>query len=719
MQAELDDELTESAAGTEGAAEEAAEPTMSDETRLALVQALGFELKAEFDKRRGDRRNIELRWQEDIAQYNGQYTGSTKTAIESRQYGSRVFVPLTRRICNVVEAKWGDLLFPTDDRNFAVQASPEPDLAEAHALAQQLGGGAVIPIAGGSLKLSAEAVRAALRELRDENTRKANGMQRVIDDQLKEAKYPTEARKALHNAIKLGTGILKGPFVLGKVKKKWIRQSGRLMLQQLENYAASVTSVDPWNYYPDLSTGDIESMAGHYELHPLNKAQLAALAQQPGFDAAAISDILKVGPDNEIDSANKAAQTEAAGTTGVLRSGYNLVEFNGPVDHDRLVALGVNLPENPLLVYQAVVWFHESSGRVVKAILNPMDTEEQPYCILNWQQDTACVLGYGLPYELRDTQEAGNSTFRAMLDNMGLSVGGQTVINDKAIQPANGRWELEPNKVWRLKNEGVPVQNVFGFYQVASLATELLAIFNTIKGVAEEIGGPAMAMQGNEAPSYVQAGATGVAMAFNAANVWMRRAVRNYDDQVTVPMIGRFINWNMQYHPDDDIKGDLSAIARGTSALLEAEGYAGRVAALAQLSSQAGVPIRKIVAQLRKIAVALRLDPDELLPDDAEVKQMEAERAANGPPPNPEMERMNLRKAELEDRKAERAHAERLADKNAQVRLAEIASKEGLTIDAARQKYGFEAIKEATRMEHETQLTNAELAARYETGSGI
>ena len=682
-----------------------------------LVQALGIELKAEFDKRRSDRREVESRWQDDIAQYNGQYTGQTKLAIESRQYGSRVFVPLTRRIATVVEAKVGDLLFPTDDRNFAVQASPEQDLAEAQALASKLGDGAVVPV--GNQRLSVTAVRAALVELREENDRKAIGMQRVIDDQLKECRYATEARKAIHNAIKLGTGILKGPFVLGKVKKKWLRQGGMMMLQRLESYAATVTNVDPWNYYPDLSTGDIAAMAGHYELHPLNKQQLAALAEQPGFSKAAIRAILEVGPDNDLDTANTSARTEAAGTAGVLRAGYNLVEYNGPVDHDNLVAWGVDLPRDSLLVYNAIVWFHESSGRVVKAVLNPMDTEEMPYCAFNWQQDTACIFGYGLPYELRDTQEAGNSTFRAMLDNMGLSVGGQTVINDKVVVPANSRWELEPNKVWRLKDSSVPVQNVFGFYQVASLANELLAIFNTIKQVAEEIGGPAMAMQGSEAPSYIQAGATGAAIAFNAANVWMRRAVRNWDDQVTVPMIGRFINWNMQYHPDDEIKGDLNALARGTSALLEAEGYASRVQALAQMSAAAGVPIRRIVLQLRKIAVALRLDPEELLPSDDEIKTMEKERAANGPPPNPEMERMKLRQMELEDRQADREHQRQMADKNAQVRLAEIASKEGITIEMARQRYGFEAIRDAARMEHEAQSMNAELAARYTTGAGI
>lgn len=698
---------------------------MTDEARAALIRALSLELQAEFTKRKSDRRPIEQRWIEDIAQYNAQYTGATLAGIESRPYGSKVFVPLTRRICNVVEAKTGDLLFPTDDRNFAVQASPEPDLSEAEAMAKQLGPDVPVQVSGG-MTLPADAVRSALREIREENAGKANAMQRAIDDQLKESRYAGEGRKAIHNAIKLGTGIIKGPFVLGRVKKRWLRANGAMALQRIESWAPAASNVDPWNYYPDLTVGDVEDMNGHFEVHPLNKAKLARLAKQPGFDEGAIRRILSASFDAATDSANDAAQRDAAGTSGVTRESYSLVEYNGPVDHDKLVAYGVPMPEDSLLVYMAVVWFHAGSGEVVKAILNPMDTEEQPYCVFNWQRDTACVLGYGVPYELRDTQEAGNSTFRAMLDNMGLSVGGQTVINDQKVIPANGSWAMEPNKVWRLKDASQQVQNVFGFYQVNSLATELLAIFNTIKTVAEEIGGPALAMQGSEAPSFMQAGATGAALAFNAANVWMRRAVRNWDDQVTVPMVGRFIDWNMQYNPDDGIKGDLQAMARGTSALLEADGYAGRIQVLMQMSAQAGIPVRKIVNQLRKVAVALRLDPDEVLPDDAEVKTMEDAQQKSGPPPNPEMERIKQRMADIEDRKAQRDHEVIMQDKETQIRLAEIASRDNSDVATARLRYGFEAKRESAKLQHEsdkqdrhTQEFNAEIAARYQTGAGI
>lgn len=705
----------------DGSAEEARQVAES------LVIALGQELHSKFVKAKSDRATVELRWHEDIAQYNGIYSAETREAIESRQYGSKVFVPLTRRIQNVVEAKLGDLLFPTDDRNFSVEASPEGDMEDALALAMRLPAEAEV-VAGGQ-KLSAQNIQAALRDLREENNSKAHNMQRAIDDQLTESKFPTHARAVIHDALKIGTGVVKGPMVLGTIKKRWLAMDGGMAaLQRIESFAPKAVRVDPWNYYPeDLSVADLDAQPGHFERHPLNKAQLARLAEQPGFRREAIERLIVMGPGNAAADGNAAQQREASGTSGVLPGGqYNLIEYNGSVDHDKMVAWGAKTPEQPLLVYSAVVWFSEQSGEVVKAIINPLDTDDQPYSVFNWQRDTACIFGYGLPYELRDTQEAANGSFRALMDNMGLTVGPQVVVNDKKVSPANGKWVIEPNKVWRANDGSLPVSNVFGFYQINTLATELLAIFNTVKGVAEEIGGPAMAMQGSEAPSYMQAGATGVAMAFNAASVWMRRGVRAWDDQVTIPLVSRFIDWNMQYNPNDNVKGDLKAVAKGTSALLEAEGFASRLQVLAKLSAEAGVPIRRIIAQLRKVAVSLRLDPDELLPDDAEVKKMEELAAKNGPPPNPELERIKMRQSEIADNKEQRAHELQIKSMENDIRWAEISSREGLTLQEARLRYGTELKKTAAQLEHdaqqgdrETQMFNAELAMKATAGSGI
>lgn len=718
----INDESTVPLLSEEELAALAEEERQQEAADLAIAQALGLSLKAEFDKRSGLRVQIERRWLDDLERYNSVYDKDTREVLESRKYGSRTFVPLTRRVCNLVEARLGDLLFPTDDRNFAVESSPVPELDEAARLAKQLPQDAPVDVEG--RPVVASAVHEGIREMLDEAKRKAANMQRAIDDQLKECNYASEARKAIHDAIKLGTGIIKGPTVFGRTKRRWVMSDGAMALTVAENLNAAAARVDPWNFYPDLTASEVEE-SDHYERHRLTKARLVALIAQ-GFNEEAIERIVLAGSNAAGHDANMDAQRVAAGTVGVQDKRFNLIEFTGSVDAEQLLACGCSdMPDDPLMAYQAKVWFSEFTGDVVKVAIEPMDTGEQPYSVFNWQKDTACIFGYGLPYEMRDMQDGTNSSYRAIQDNLGLTVGPQVVVNSKKIQPANGSWGIEPNKVWELTDSSTPVSNVFGFFQIDSQVSNLVAVFNLIKGLAEEIGGPQMAMAGSEAPSYAQAGAMGMSIAFNAANVWMRRAVRNWDDQITTPLIARFVDWNMQYNPDPDVKGDVSVISRGTSALLEAEGQSQRIQLLVKMSQGMGIPLRKMINQLRQMALAMRLDPDDLLPNDEEVEQMAQQQQANQPP-NAEMERIKLRQAELADHKDQREHEAGIEQQRMDMRMAELASSEKLTIDQARLRYGTQLhikaaeLKDSSSQRADTnQRFNTEVAIKAAQGSGI
>jgi hypothetical protein len=701
---------------------EGAQPTDEASAKAALVQALGARLKDDYERRKGQRLQIEQRWLSDLEQYNSVYSKDTLDHFKQRKYGSQVFVPLTRRICNIVEARLGDLLFPTDDRNFVVESSPIPDLSDADQVLGQLPPDAPIVINGQQAQVSD--LHQAVRELKDEADKKAANMQRAVDDQLTEANYPTEARKAIHDAIKLGTGVLKGPFALARRKKSWSIVNGVAQIVVKDDVTATVKRVDPWNIYPELGVSEAEECRSWFELHRMSETDLAELAKQPGFSPEAIAKVLTAGTLAMRDF-NLDQQREAAGTVGVDDDRFNLIEYTGPVKLEELRAAGVKVPEDPLMFYNAVVWFSEFTGDVVKAILYPMDGCDAPYRVFNWQKDSACIFGYGLPYEIRDLQESANSAYRAAMDNLGLTVGPQIVINSKKIRPVNGQMTIEPNKLWDLQDASQQVDHVFGFYQIDSKVQELLTVFQAAKSVAEEIGGPVMAMQGTEAPSYVQAGATGMSIAYNAANIWMRRAVKNWDDQVTVPMVSDFIDWNMQYNPDPDIKGDLHAIARGTSALLEAEGQVQRIELLAKLSAEAGIPLRNKIAQLRQAALAMRLDPDELLPNDDEVKQLEQQQQQQQPQ-DISGQRLQLQKAMLDDKQVQRQFEERMEQQRTNLALAEIASRERISMNEAREKYGFqlqqtqaELADRQQQRAHEAQQTNAELAVKVQMGSGI
>ena len=75
-------------------------------------------------------------------------------------------------------------------------------------------------------------------------------------------------------------------------------------------------------------------------------------------------------------------------------------------------------------------------------------------------------------------------------------------------------------------------------------------------------------------------------MLMNAANAVRRAQVKEWDDNVTKPMIRRFYAWMMQFSPKPEIKGDMTIKARGTSALLVKEVQNQQVMALIQNFSQ-------------------------------------------------------------------------------------------------------------------------------------
>ena len=78
----------------------------------------------------------------------------------------------------------------------------------------------------------------------------------------------------------------------------------------------------------------------------------------------------------------------------------------------------------------------------------------------------------------------------------------------------------------------------------------------------------------------------GMSMLMNAANAVRRAQVKEWDDNVTKPMIRRFYAWMMQFSPKAEIKGDMTIKARGTSALLVKEVQNQQVMALIQNFSQ-------------------------------------------------------------------------------------------------------------------------------------
>lgn len=619
----------------------------------------------------GKRAEVEQRWLEDLRQHAGRYDAETERRLKDGKR-SRLFVRLTRAKTRTWVARLSDLLFPTDDRNWGIRPTPVPELVD---------------IAGqGSANPDAAAAAAMIEEA----GRRAEAMQAEIEDQLIECRYAASARDALADAVKLGTGIMKGPVVGGAARRRWQEvQPGVHALVDEADPRPVFTRVDPWSFFPDPTASRIEEAEYTFERHLMTAKDMRALARLPSVDADAIRRLLRDGaretPPSYLSDL-KAIAGEATGTDGR----FTVWEYHGPLTAEELTGLFALSGDeagmadyaeaDPLDEVAVVVWF--CGGEVLKFGIHPLDSGESLYSAFRFSVEDGSFWGLGVPALMRDSQSALNAAWRMMMDNGGLSTGPQIVIDRSAVEPADGSWDLTPRKVWISKPGAPRTSPVFEAFHIDSRQGELANTIGLARQFADEETLLPVIAQGEQAAHVTQT-ANGMAMLMNSANVVFREVVKKFDDDMTAPNIRRLYDWNMQFNPKPGIKGDMQADARGTSVLLVRELQAQNLMTMA--AQFAAHPVFggmiKAAPLLRKLVQAHQLTADEIVKSDdeiaheaqqqAEAMQQQAQQGAAGAPPaDPATEaRMQAQQMQAEAQMAKIQADVQIAQLDAQTRI--------------------------------------------------
>ncbi|NUX58666.1 hypothetical protein [Paraburkholderia youngii] len=613
--------------------------------RLQLLQQMLSDRRREAVQARAAS-GVERRWLDDLDSYHGRdavnrradvvMTAAAGGAIgpharspQDSASGSRstVFVQLTRQKTNTAASRVADMLYPQDDKNWGIKPTPDPQLMQT--MKSRVGQTQVIdngvplthPDTGAPLTyadLAAEKMALA-QEM-------AKAMERQIDDQLTDCMFNAEGRKAIQDAAMLGTGILKGPSVVNQISKKWVPQTSTdangktttvQVLQMLQEIRPRTYRVDPWNFYPDPACGEnIQDGSYVYEREYMPGRELAKLARVPGYNGYAIMQCLQEGPQHTGAEDGSGvdllrAQGEAYDRAGAYDDKrYELWTYTGDVSRDDLEAAGVQVPddmESWLTTYSGV--FVICNNRIIKAMLNPLDTGDFPYDVFVWERMILSPFGAGIPYLMRYAQRTLNAAWRAMLDNMALSSGPQIVMNKGAVKPADGSWNLTARKLWFME-DGEDVQKAFFVFEIPSHQQEISNIIEIAQKFADEETSLPQIAQGEKGTSPDTVG--GMSILMNSANTVLRRLVKNYDDQVTRPHLKRYYDWNMQYNPDETIKGDFEIDARGSSVLIVRDQQQQAVMQLFELAQN---PTFGLYVDPEKLFVK-GLEMNHLTPDD-------------------------------------------------------------------------------------------------------
>lgn len=547
-----------------------------DENELSMTGAFGTELQQRLQDNLRQRMTIERRWVADLRRYQGMVTDTER--IEAADQGrSCIFVKYTRTKADAWAAQMNDMLFPADDRNWGIEPTPVPKLNKISQMIQSQTG-----------EPTPEAARA--NQILAEARSRAEAMEREIDDVLTECDYPAEGRRCIHYAAVLGTGILKGPQVETFTNSKYRQVEGGEWAGMIEEEERPVArNVYPWDFVPDMSGRELRDCEYVFERHFMTRKQIRSLPKS--YDQNAIQKLLK------LDATATHQTADAEGLYNELRalSGldqnyrdrrYEVWEYHGPISIKVLQEAGVELDKDDesMPEVDGIVIF--SGDIVLKVMLNPYDTEEWPYSVFVCEPDEACLFGYGIPHLCANSQDILNTAWRQMLDNGAMAVGEQVVVNKKAVAPADGTWTLKPKKVWLAQGDAatMDVQKAFSSFSINSHQQEYQNVIQLAKSFMDEESGLPMIAQGEQGQVTPTLG--GMSMLMNAANAVRRAQVKEWDDNVTKPMIRRFYAWMMQFSPKSEIKGDMTIKARGTSALLVKEVQNQQVMALIQNFSQ-------------------------------------------------------------------------------------------------------------------------------------
>lgn len=536
------------------------------------IESYGRTLQGILQEQIKQRQPIVQRWTKDMYQYRNQYESSVDTG------KSKVFVGYTRAKTDAWSAQMTDMLFPSDDKNYGISPTPVPQIAH---LAKQ---------PDNQDPMAMQQISQA-RQIMQEAKARAEAMEKLIDDQLAECDYAAEARLALHYAAVLGTGILRGPVVDTIDERIWSDDGmGNWSAQTKSKIVPKVRLVLPWDFVPDMTAPTLKDCQFVFERSYLTKKQLQNLLNNPYYLADTVQALIESeASETHTSSSDMDGYLDTLRTLSGLEKAsndkrYEVWTYHGGIPVSVLEQANQSLEEGYALELTEEqksekaeidgVIVMTGNGKILSVNLNPLDTAEFPYSVYTCEPDVACVFGFGIPYLCRDAQEILNTAWRGMIDNGVLTIGSQIVVNSSVLSPVDKSWEIKPNKLWRTNdrasaNASFEAQRAFGVFNFESRQQELANIIQLAKSFMDEESGLPMIAQGEQGQVTPTLG--GMSMLMNAANAVRRRQVKEWDDQVTKPLILRFYEYNMAMNDDPNIKGDMQVVARGTSALLVKE----------------------------------------------------------------------------------------------------------------------------------------------------
>ena len=589
-----------------------------------------------------DRRIAELRWLRNQRQYLGILDPEIDKELSPTR--SRVYPRLTRIKCISVLARIMNLMFPGNDKNWTIKASPSPNLSpdeikQAIADAQQKDQDA----GNEPAQVDMDYAMSAMQAFAD---KRADKLATVIEDQFEElggdqsCDYVALNRRVLMAGIMYGPGLLVGPFAREVTSTSWQIEpmTNQPMPMPRTKYMPQFEFMPVWDWYPDMAAKTIDSMDGYFARKVLSRSQVRKLVDRPDFFGSVIKKYLSTHGQGNYRPQPFETELRAMGVKinvnemKVETQKYEIIIWKGPLSGTELVAAGVDVPQDKLSdEMDAEVWLLDRI--VIKCVLNPwkeLGVDVKTLHAFLFDEDDTSPVGQGLPSVMRDSQMAVCAAARMLMDNASVICGPNLEVNTTLLRPDQDLTSLQAYRVWYRDDDGLTAQwpavrNV----EIESHIDELLKIIDLWSKFAdmETFVGPATGGDMAQAPSEPMRTAAGASMLRGDAALPFKDIIRSFD-KFTQSVIQSLVQFNRKFNPDLAPEGDYNVIARGATSLIAKEVRGMQVDQLAQTltdEEKAEVDMRKFARERFRIR-----DLEDLLlsPEDADRQKQAASQAA-------------------------------------------------------------------------------------------
>ena len=548
------------------------------------LRQLGQNLSRLFDQYVSDRRIAELKWLRNLRQYLGIYDPEVEKDLSVNR--SKAYPRVTRVKCISVLSRIMNLMFPGNERNWELRASPSPDMNPQDVMEAIQQSAAKAQEAGAQPQIDERFIKDAVQSLADQ---RAEQLSVLIDDQLQEVggdqtqDYVTLNRKVVQSGILYGLGVLRGPFVRMQPTTRWEMDpmTGQPAPMTSTNYKPMFEFLPVWDFYPDMSAKTLGSMDGHFNRLVMTRSQVRALANRPDFFGEQIKTYLRRTPVGNYKAQAFETELRSMGVkvnvneqkTETMK--YEVIVWNGPVSGQNLQLAGVEVPDDKMADdIDAEIWMID--GNVIKADINPwrkLGVNVRTIHTFLFDEDDTAPVGNGLPNIMRDSQMSIAAATRMLLDNASVVCGPQLELNTDLLRPDQDLTSTSAYKIWYREGMGADgnmpaVRNV----QIDAHMDELLKIIDTFMKMAdmETFVGPATGGDMQKGFSEPMRTAAGASMLRGDAALPFKDIVRNFDS-FTQSVIAALVMFNRKFNPGLAPEGDYNVIARGATSLIAKE----------------------------------------------------------------------------------------------------------------------------------------------------